>query len=141
LIRRPTFFSLALLCLGLAFFLMLGNWQLARARYKEALYASFVAGSKAPAHSLAQALQRWPTQSFVATEMRGEFIAKKTVLLDSQSLNGQIGVQVYQAFRSGVSRAWIFAGAAGSLQIPYTKCAQWRPHPAWVIGSATVLWY
>jgi surfeit locus 1 family protein len=133
LLRRPSLFSLALLVFGLAFFITLGNWQLGRARYKEALFASFEQGASANTHTLAQALQRWPQQSFVATEMRGEFIADKTVLLDSQSLEGQVGVQVYQAFRSGSDTVLV---ALGFMPVPRDRSV--FPTPAVPKGVITL---
>ncbi len=97
---RPRLISIVLLAIGLTFFIALGNWQVSRARFKEALYTSFTASTHAPGVPLAQALSRWPRQSYVRAAITGQFIAQKTVLLDSQTANGQIGVQVFQAFQT-----------------------------------------
>lgn len=113
---RPHFASICLLAFGLAFFITLGNWQLGRARYKDALYASFVESSRAPGESLSQALSKWPAQSYVRTEISGQFIPGKTVLLDSQTANGRIGVQVFQAFQSSDGGAVLVA--LGFMPIP-----------------------
>jgi surfeit locus 1 family protein len=118
LLRRPTFFSLALLAFGLVFFVSLGNWQLGRARYKEVLYAGFVKGSAGPKYSLAEALKKWPAESYVAVQIKGEFVAGKTVLWDSQTRDGQVGVQVFQAFRSGENTVLV---ALGYMPVPQDR--------------------
>ena len=106
---RPHFASVCLLGLGLTFFISLGNWQLGRARVKEALYASFVESNSTTGVSLATALAKWPAQSYVRTEISGKFIENRTVLLDSQTANGRIGVQVFQAFQSDEGGAVLVA--------------------------------
>ncbi len=113
---RPHFASICLLAFGLAFFITLGNWQLGRARYKDVLYASFMESSRAQGESLPQALSKWPAQSYVRTEISGQFIPEKTVLLDSQTANGRIGVQVFQAFQSSNGGAVLVA--LGFMPIP-----------------------
>jgi surfeit locus 1 family protein len=113
---RPHFASVCLLACGLAFFISLGNWQLGRARVKEALYASFVQSNKISGVSLAAALAKWPEQSYVRAEISGKFIPGKTVLLDSQTANGRIGVQVFQAFQSDEGMAVLVA--LGFMPIP-----------------------
>jgi surfeit locus 1 family protein len=133
LLRRPSLFSLLLLVFGLAFFITLGNWQLGRARYKDALFASFEQGAHGATHRLAQALRLWPAQNYIATEMRGEFIPNKTVLLDSQSLDGQVGVQVYQAFRSGSDTVLV---ALGFMPVPRDRSV--FPTPAVPKGVLTL---
>ena len=114
--HRPHFASICLLAFGLAFFITLGNWQLGRARYKDGLYASFVENSHAQGVLLPQALLKWPAQTYVRTEISGQFIPGKTVLLDSQTTNGQIGVQVFQAFKSDDGIAVLVA--LGFMPIP-----------------------
>jgi len=114
--HRPHFASICLLAFGLTFFMTLGNWQLGRARYKDALYASFMESSRAQGVSLSQALSKWPAQSYVNTEISGQFVPEKTVLLDSQTANGRIGVQVYQAFQSSDGGAVLVA--LGFMPIP-----------------------
>lgn len=113
---RPHLASICLLGIGLTFFISLGNWQLARARFKEALYASFVASSHAQGAPLSQALTKWPAQSYVRSEISGQFIPEKTVLLDSQTANGRVGVQVFQAFQSDEGGAVLVA--LGFMPIP-----------------------
>ncbi len=113
---RPHFASVCLLALGLVFFISLGNWQLGRARLKEALYVSFVKSNNTKGDSLAIARAKWPEQSYVRAEVSGEFIPGKTVLLDSQTANGRIGVQVFQAFQSDEGGAVLVA--LGFMPIP-----------------------
>ena len=113
---RPHFASVCLLAFGLTFFISLGNWQLGRARVKEALYASFVQSNNTSGVSLTAALAKWPEQSYVRTEISGRFIPGKTVLLDSQTANGRIGVQVFQAFQSDEGMAVLVA--LGFMPIP-----------------------
>ncbi len=106
---RPHLASICLLAFGLVFFIALGNWQLGRARFKDALYASFLENTHAKGVSLSQALSKWPAQSYVRTEISGQFIPGKTVLLDSQTANGRIGVQVFQAFQTDQDGAVLVA--------------------------------
>ena len=113
---RPHYASVCLLAIGLTFFISLGNWQLGRARVKDALYASFVQSNNTSGVSLAAALAKWPEQSYVRTEIRGNFIPGKTVLLDSQTAKGRIGVQVFQAFQSDDGMAVLVA--LGFIPIP-----------------------
>lgn len=113
---RPHFASICLLAFGLTFFIALGNWQLARARFKDALYASFVESTHAKGMSLLKALAQWPAQTYVRTDISGQFIPGKTVLLDSQTANGRIGVQVFQAFQSDEGGAVLVA--LGFMPIP-----------------------
>ncbi len=89
---------------------------MARARFKDVLYASFVESTHSEGVSLSQALLKWPAQSYVRTEISGQFIPEKTVLLDSQTANGRIGVQVFQAFQSDEGGAVLVA--LGFMPIP-----------------------
>jgi surfeit locus 1 family protein len=133
-IRKPSLFSLLLLLFGLAFFTMLGNWQLRRAHFKEQLLAGFNASAQAQRVELDSALARWPMESYVAVRTTGEFIAGKTVLLDSQTLSGQIGVQVYQGFRSQT-------GATVLVALGFMPIAPDRsrfPTPSTPIGRVTL---
>lgn len=100
LIRKPSLTALLLLAFGLAFFLTLGFWQLGRAEFKRTLYANFLAGSGAHPATLTGALEKWQPNHYEPVQLRGEFIAGKTVLLDSQTQDGQVGVQVFQGFQS-----------------------------------------
>ena len=123
---RPHYTSLCLLAFGLVFFISLGNWQLGRARFKEALYTSFVQSNNTSGVSLATALAKWPEQSYVRTEISGKFIPEKTVLLDSQTANGRIGVQVFQAFQSDEGAAVLVA--LGFMPIPPDRSSFPNPH-------------
>ena len=113
---RPHWASICLLMFGLAFFTTLGNWQLARARFKDVLYASFMESTHKKGISLSQALTQWPAQSYVRTDVSGQFIPGKTVLLDSQTANGRIGVQVFQTFQTDEGGAVLVA--LGFMPIP-----------------------
>ena len=122
---RPHFASVCLLALGLVFFISLGNWQLGRARVKEALYASFVKSTHSTGVSLGHALAKWPEQSYVRAQIFGTFIPDKTVLLDSQTVNGRIGVQVFQAFQSNDGGAVLVA--LGFMPIPPDRSSFPKP--------------
>ena len=100
MIRKPSATALLLLAFGLAFFLTLGFWQLGRAEFKRTLYANFMAGSGAQPAALPQALALWQPNRYEPVQLRGRFIPGKTVLLDSQTQDGQVGVQVFQGFQS-----------------------------------------
>lgn len=112
MIRKPSLTALLLLALGLAFFLTLGFWQLGRAEFKRTLYANFLAGSGAHPATLSQALATWRPNHYEPVQLSGEFIAGKTVLLDSQTQNGQIGVQVFQGFHSEGKNVLVALGFA-----------------------------
>ena len=127
---RPHFASVCLLAFGLAFFILLGNWQLGRARVKEALYASFAESTLSTGVSLSAALAKWPGQSYVRAQISGTFIPDKTVLLDSQTANGRIGVQVFQAFQSNEGGAVLVA--LGFMPIPPDRSS--FPRPATPLG-------
>jgi surfeit locus 1 family protein len=98
--RRPSLFSLLLLSLGLVFFISLGNWQTRRALEKDRLWADFQTTNAPRALNLADALVQFPARAYVPVQITGEFVANKSLLLDSARLSGQIGVQVFQAFRT-----------------------------------------
>jgi surfeit locus 1 family protein len=99
-LRRPSGFSLVLLSIGLVFFISLGNWQLGRGREKQTQLSAFHSGKNASAVDLNEALAQFPKQRYIRTRIKGEFVPNKTLLLDSARMDGQIGVQVYQAFDS-----------------------------------------
>jgi surfeit locus 1 family protein len=129
--NRPRFSSVLLLVLGLVFFIVLGNWQVSRARFKDALYASFAATSHAQGVTLAQALRRWPIESYVRVAITGQFIRDKTLLLDSQTANGHIGVQVFQAFKTQTTpttSGTTVLVALGFIPIPPDR--SWFPNPS-----------
>jgi surfeit locus 1 family protein len=95
-----------LLAIGLTFFLNLGFWQLRRAEYKMQMMDAFAKASAQEYTELDAALRALDTQTraglpaYVSVRLQGEFVAEKSLLWDSQRMDGKIGVQVYQAFRS-----------------------------------------
>ena len=133
MIRKPSATALLLLALGLAFFLTLGFWQLGRADFKRTLYANFLLGSGAHPASLTQALEKWRPNRYEPVQMRGQFIAGKTVLLDSQTQDGQVGVQVFQGFHSDGKNVLV---ALGFIAIPRDRSQ--FPTPSVPAGELTL---
>jgi surfeit locus 1 family protein len=95
-----------LLAVGLTFFLNLGFWQLRRAEFKTQMMQSFANASAQEYSDLDAALSALRAQraqglpTYVSVRVRGEFVPNKSLLWDSQRMDGKIGVQVYQAFRT-----------------------------------------
>lgn len=100
---RPRLWAFALAAAGCAAGILLGNWQAGRAAEKRALAAA----------------QKPET-------LRGELLAKHTILLDNKIHHGRPGYQVVQPLRLAdgklvlVNRGWIAAGATRA-QLPEVR--------------------
>lgn len=85
--------ALLFICL----FISLGNWQLSRAKQKEALIASYQQRTQAP--PLAQnALKSDQDLRFFSATLTGRFDNTHTFLLDNKTFRGKIGYEVYTPF-------------------------------------------
>jgi surfeit locus 1 family protein len=106
----PTLVTLALVTLTCS----LGNWQLDRAREKEALYASFEAGNLDQGALPIDRLQA-DSRPFTPVTAFGRFDSQHQVLLDAMMHEGRTGYQVLTPLlRDGqpavlVNRGWIEA--------------------------------
>jgi surfeit locus 1 family protein len=129
-LRRPSVFACLLLLAGLLFFVSLGNWQMRRAQEKQTQLDAFNAGNSARAVNLQAATERFPQEAYVSVEIKGEFVAGKSLLLDSARLNGQIGVQVYQAFESEGKSVLVGLGF-----VPIRPDRSQFPTPATPVGT------
>ncbi|OGT58561.1 MAG: hypothetical protein A3F14_01580 [Gammaproteobacteria bacterium RIFCSPHIGHO2_12_FULL_43_28] len=90
--------KLALLALFfICLFASLCNWQLSRAKQKEALLASFTERTKAAPLS-ASALDQNSDLRFFRTNLSGRFDNEHTFLLDNKIFHGTIGYEVYTLF-------------------------------------------
>ncbi|MCG3201380.1 MAG: hypothetical protein NFCOHLIN_01246 [Gammaproteobacteria bacterium] len=117
-----------LVMLTAAGFLRLGFWQLERARYKQALYAQFLANA---AHEPVP-LVMLPSSGSDRTLGRrvtaqGGYLPDRQVLLDNQSLGGRPGYLVFTPFRPArepheailVNRGWIpLSASRDSVSLP-----------------------
>lgn len=93
--------------------LQLGHWQTRRAAEKAALQAEYFA----PARSQAQALGPRPPAEWQTVELRGEWLADRSILLDNRVHDGRAGYHVFTplqvtapAARVLVNRGWIPVG-------------------------------
>ena len=106
----PTLVTLALVTLTCS----LGNWQLDRAREKEALYASFEAGNLDQGALPIDQLQP-DSRPFTPVTAFGRFDSQHQILLDAMMHEGRTGYQVLTPLlRDGrpavlVNRGWIEA--------------------------------
>lgn len=108
---RATFLAL----LGLAIFLGLGRWQIARMHEKEALLASFDNAAGA-----ASELPQEGGADFAHVQVTGRYDGTRQILLDSMTHEGQAGFQVLTPLRREgggtllVNRGWVPGGALRS---------------------------
>jgi surfeit locus 1 family protein len=129
-LRRPRWFSWVLLAFGLTFFITLGNWQTSRGKEKQSQLAALTDGKNAKPVNLSTAVDRFPMQRYVKTMVSGRFVGDKTLLLDSARMDGQIGVQVYQAFETEGRTVLV---GLGFLPIPPDRSS--FPEPQTPIGA------
>lgn len=83
----------------MAGFLSLGNWQLNRAKQKEALHQVFVNRQQAAPLFASQLLQQTDPR-FYRVQLKGQFDSAHTLLLDNKTFHGQVGYEVYTPFKA-----------------------------------------
>lgn len=93
--------------------LQLGHWQTRRAAEKAALQAEYLA----PARSQPQGLGSQPPAEWQVMELRGEWLAARSILLDNRVHDGRAGYHVItplqvteQGVRVLVNRGWVPTG-------------------------------
>lgn len=96
--RRPGWLAIALLVIGVPFFLRLGVWQLDRANEKDELLRRYAAAASAPSEVFGAIADHPPADRYPRTTVRGRFLADRYYLLDNQDHAGQQGVHVYAPF-------------------------------------------
>ena len=96
--QRPGWFALALTLAGIAFFVRLGAWQVARAHEKERLFAAFSGATRQAPVSLAQARRDIDPARYPLARARGRYDAGHAWVLDNRSRDGRAGVMVFDLF-------------------------------------------
>ena len=119
---RPSILATVVLAMLAAGFSGLGIWQLQRANWKAELME---AHRNAPELPLAEAIEQ--SANFAEVTARGRYLADRTLFLDNQVHQGQLGVHVYTPFHSDgaplvlINRGWIpLPRPRGELQAPAT---------------------
>lgn len=110
----PTLATLALLVL----FISLGNWQLQRAAYKDAVASAMARGMADQPLDLGQAaLPPTPSERYRRATVSGRYLDRQHWLLDNRLFQGAPGYHVYSLFQPGtgaapllVNRGWVSAG-------------------------------
>jgi len=113
----PRAWSVLLTAVALAVFVSLGNWQLGRARDKQALTASFMAGSASTVDAAGLGFESLDRYQHV--RLRGRYDSARQVLLDNMpSATGQPGYRVLTPLLRAdgrrtalVDRGWVPLGA------------------------------
>ncbi|TDR44413.1 cytochrome oxidase assembly protein ShyY1 [Pseudomonas brenneri] len=98
----PTLVVLVLLPL----MVFLGFWQLSRGQEKQALLQSYAERRAAPPISVEQ-LDGVADPAFRRVQLRGQFDAGHSVLLDNRMRDGKAGVELLQPFHDQASGQWL----------------------------------
>jgi surfeit locus 1 family protein len=102
----PRAASVALAGLGLALFVSLGYWQLGRAREKQALFDSFMAGSQDTVDATGLGFDELARYQHV--RLRGSYDATRQILLDNMpSVAGRPGYRVLTPLARADGRGWV----------------------------------
>lgn len=102
----PRAVSVALAGLGLAAFVSLGYWQLGRAREKQALFDSFMAGSQDTVDATGLGFDELARYQHV--RLRGSYDATRQILLDNMpSVAGRPGYRVLTPLARADGHGWI----------------------------------
>ncbi len=103
---RPGWLPTLLVAALLPLLIGLGFWQLQRGHQKEAMLAGFEARRQAPAQPVAE-LERQSDPAYVRLQLQGFFDPAHSLLLDSRTRNGQVGVELLQPFYDQPSGLWL----------------------------------
>lgn len=102
----PRAWSVLLTAIALAAFVSLGNWQLGRAREKQALSASFMAGSASTVDAAGLGFETLDRYQHV--RLRGRYDGARQVLLDNMpSATGRPGYRVLTPLERADGRGWV----------------------------------
>jgi surfeit locus 1 family protein len=95
--------------LGLAATLSLGRWQLSRAAQKEALFAAIESQNRLPPVTQAQLLASTQLEPLLHrnVQLRGQWVAQRTVFLDNRQMHDQAGFYVVTPLQLQDSQAVI----------------------------------
>src|SRR5690606_28328804 len=84
----------------------LGFWQLSRADEKHQLLSTFEARREAAPVDVA-ALETFADPAYRRVHIEGMFDAGHSLLLDSRTRNGQVGIELLQPFHDQASDRWV----------------------------------
>ena len=102
--RLPAWWALLLTAVGVVLFIRLGNWQLARADFKEALLRRYAASASAPLQDFAKVADEPPVDGYPRVYLSGHYLADRLYLLDNPNHDERGGVEVFAPFaRSGTT--------------------------------------
>jgi surfeit locus 1 family protein len=96
--HRPRAFAVLLTLFGLAFFSMLGFWQLDRAAQKERLFAAFADAASQTPVSLDAARRMEVSPRYPLVSVRGLYDAAHTYYLVDRTHGGKVGTIAYAIF-------------------------------------------
>jgi cytochrome oxidase assembly protein ShyY1 len=97
--RRPTWWAVVLLLLGVAIFVRLGVWQLHRAQYKQQLLDRFAASASAPLVPFDRVARGVSGNRYPHVSVHGHFIPHRRYVLDDKTHANRQGVEVYAPFQ------------------------------------------
>lgn len=103
----PPAWGVALAVLAAAAFVLLGNWQLGRAREKQALIAEFEAGTRETVDADGRAFDELARYQHV--QITGAYDAARQVLIDNMPSpsDGRAGYRVLTPLRRADGRGWV----------------------------------
>jgi len=103
--RRPAWWTLLLTLAGVALFIRLGNWQLARADFKDELLRRYAASASAPIQDFAGVADAPPPDGYPRVYATGHYLVDRLYLLDNPNHDERGGVEVFAPFvRSGTAK-------------------------------------
>lgn len=128
---RPRGWALVAAAAACVAFVLLGNWQARRAELKRALGAELERSLKSPPIALSPSADP-QTLIHKRVEVRGRFVAERTVLLDNKLRHSRAGYEVVTPLRLAgsdwhvlVNRGWIAAppsrGTLPEVRTPTTE--------------------
>ncbi|MEZ5446665.1 MAG: SURF1 family protein [Gammaproteobacteria bacterium] len=136
--RHLPLFGGVLVVLMSAGFLRLGFWQLERARYKQELYAQYLANAAREVVPLAMLPSSEPDATLGRhVIVQGGYLPDRQILLDNQSLGGRAGYLVFTPFRPAaepheailVNRGWIpLSASRDAVSLPPLSAGERTVH-------------
>ncbi|MGA8276636.1 MAG: SURF1 family protein [Rhodanobacteraceae bacterium] len=100
--HRPGTPALLLTLTGVAFFSVLGTWQIDRAHEKERLFASFAGAEEKPVVPLDQVDETAGKSVYPHVRVSGHYDRLHTYVLDDRVRNGHLGAMIYSVFEPAV---------------------------------------
>lgn len=103
--RRPSWWALLLTAAAVLLFIRLGNWQLHRADFKDALLRRYAASATAPLQDFSAVADPPPEDGFPRVYSTGQYLVDRIYLLDNPNHDERGGVEVFVPFaRAGSTK-------------------------------------